>query len=211
MSVSDDRRSSPPLLTAFGQRATDAPRPLLLQIARFPRVLSAAELSSLSGLSETEITDDYSAGLLRRAPFYRLLLFDPGEACRYVRLKVIEQATLPQVWKPRPKEQKVRQVIDVPFTADGGVYFLRAGDRVKIGWASSVRRRARELQGACPDRLVLAHFVPATGTADGRRMEREFHRRFAACRVRGEWFNFHPVIEEFVQGERARSTGVPPR
>jgi hypothetical protein len=69
---------------------------------------------------------------------------------------------------------------------EGFVYFVRAGrtNHVKIGWAKSdVEKRVRGLQCGCPHQLHLIAYVPGT-LLD----ECEWHRRFADCRVRGEWF-----------------------
>jgi DNA-binding transcriptional regulator YdaS (Cro superfamily) len=66
------------------------------------------------------------------------------------------------------------------------VYFVRAGDGpVKIGWAVSPKSRLKQLQTAHPESLSILRVV------DGdTRAEKWFQRRFAAQRIRGEWYKF---------------------
>jgi hypothetical protein len=85
--------------------------------------------------------------------------------------------------------------IDPPST--GGVYFVRANDRVKIGTARNVASRIRELQTAAPYALELLLVK-----AGEHSVEREFHCRFAALRVIGEWFELAGELETFLAEER---------
>jgi hypothetical protein len=79
--------------------------------------------------------------------------------------------------------------------ADSGsmssVYFIGSGGNapVKIGFAIDPELRLRELQ--CGNHTVLR--VLAT-TPGGQRLEAEYHKRFAAHRIRGEWFRRHPDV-----------------
>jgi T5orf172 domain len=65
------------------------------------------------------------------------------------------------------------------------VYFIQAGDTgpVKIGLANTPEERARTLQTGNHRELHLRHVVPGSGD-----VERQLHDRFAAARIRGEWF-----------------------
>lgn len=64
------------------------------------------------------------------------------------------------------------------------VYFIRAGDRIKIGVTSNISRRMQALQTGHPEMLDLLHTMPG-----GRREERQFHEQFRALRIRNsEWF-----------------------
>lgn len=67
----------------------------------------------------------------------------------------------------------------------GYVYFIRAGrtNLVKIGWATDVDKRQRELQTASPHPLHLIGYEPGS-LFD----EADWHDRFKHLRVRGEWF-----------------------
>jgi hypothetical protein len=70
------------------------------------------------------------------------------------------------------------------------VYFIQAGDGpIKIGVATNPKRRLAVLQTANPHPLKLL----AT-KAGGAWREIEYHSRFAAHRLQGEWFSPHPDI-----------------
>ena len=74
------------------------------------------------------------------------------------------------------------------------IYFVQAGDgHIKIGFAKDVPSRLAELQ--------TAHVVPLTLLAHvvgDRLQEAALHRRFAAGRVRGEWFRSSPELLAFI-------------
>lgn len=75
------------------------------------------------------------------------------------------------------------------------VYFIGAGDFVKIGWAIDPTKRVKELQTGCPHELTIL------ATLHGTQVEEfELHRRFAAYRVRhnGEWFHATPELLSFI-------------
>ena len=67
----------------------------------------------------------------------------------------------------------------------GDVYFIQgvSGGPIKIGTSEDPYVRMASLQVACHEKLRLL----AT-TAGGKQREAELHARFAATRVRGEWF-----------------------
>jgi hypothetical protein len=76
------------------------------------------------------------------------------------------------------------------------VYFIRAGEDgpIKIGSADIVHARVKLLQTGNHLELVLLRTIDGDHT-----LERYLHRHFAAQRIRGEWFTFHPdmlTIEE---------------
>ena len=74
------------------------------------------------------------------------------------------------------------------------VYFVRAGDFIKIGTAVNVEVRVRALQTANAVELILL------GTTPGDlRTETEFHLRFAKHHVRGEWFRAHEELVSFAR------------
>jgi hypothetical protein len=74
--------------------------------------------------------------------------------------------------------------------ANGFVYFIQGGDLVKIGYTTNIRQRLYDLQTSAPIDLVLLGLIPGT-----RALEKEYHKRFAAHRVRGEWFSAVVVDE----------------
>jgi hypothetical protein len=85
---------------------------------------------------------------------------------------------------------------------DSGVYFVREGTSgpIKIGCSKSITKRISYLQvGASEPLVLLAVFV------GGREEERSLHARFAACRVRGEWFDAEPVMAWLAAYQEASS------
>ncbi len=73
-----------------------------------------------------------------------------------------------------------------PRPRSGGVYFVQAGEGgpIKIGVASNVRERLQTLQtGSAVVLRLLGVAYDATAPE-----EAALHERFAAHRIRGEWF-----------------------
>ena len=80
------------------------------------------------------------------------------------------------------------------------IYFLATADRthVKIGYtARDPDRRRDELDGAHPEPLILLAIM-----SGDRHTEKKLHARFAALRVRREWFRFEQPIVELIADER---------
>lgn len=79
-------------------------------------------------------------------------------------------------------------------TVKGYVYFIGGEGRVKIGFANNVAKRLSALQTSCPFELrLLASFQGKM------KREREFHERFAALRMSGEWFRLEGEIKDFLE------------
>lgn len=87
----------------------------------------------------------------------------------------------------------------------GTIYFVRAGERIKIGFSQDVPRRLAQLQLFFPDVLEVVLELPGTIL-----LERELHRRFGDLNIRQEWFEFAPPIAAFVDQEQRRLTSEPP-
>lgn len=77
------------------------------------------------------------------------------------------------------------------------VYFIQSvrGGPVKIGTARDPESRLLSLQTAHPYPLRIIGLIPHGGV----RTERLLHRRFADHRMNGEWFEWTPDMEEFLQ------------
>lgn len=80
------------------------------------------------------------------------------------------------------------------------VYFVRHGETgpIKIGHtAGNPHSRISTLQTGAPEELLLLVAVPG-GAAE----EAMLHERFAALRVRGEWFRAESELMSFIEGLR---------
>lgn len=80
---------------------------------------------------------------------------------------------------------------------NGWVYFILGADsgRFKIGRALDVEKRIKAMQTGCSETLSVYGVLPAVSPAA---LERALHKRFASCRVQGEWFSGAEEIAEFV-------------
>lgn len=78
------------------------------------------------------------------------------------------------------------------------VYFIRSErcGPVKIGIANDVDARLLSLQTAHPHPLTVIAVIPN----GGKLKERELHLQFAGSRLNGEWFEWTPEMEEFING-----------
>jgi hypothetical protein len=73
------------------------------------------------------------------------------------------------------------------------IYFIAAGELVKIGHTTNLRSRLRSLRTASPSELRV--LLTRSGTRDD---ECELHRRFAEFRVSREWFKLCDPINQFI-------------
>lgn len=84
----------------------------------------------------------------------------------------------------------------------GAIYFVRCGNRVKIGFASHIHRRICQLRVASAEPLDLI------GTIPGNRYIEEFlHWQFRDARESGEWFRLDdPSLADFIAKNVKRTT-----
>ena len=68
-------------------------------------------------------------------------------------------------------------------------YFVRSGDRIKIGISKNVDGRIRDLQTAHGATLALLGVISGNVEAD-------WHRRFSSLRLLGEWFQLAEPLNE---------------
>lgn len=78
------------------------------------------------------------------------------------------------------------------------VYFIRAGQAIKIGVSGNVRDRLSALQIGHPDKLELMGSIAGTVVT-----EAAIHTAFAPDRLRGEWFRASPGLVAFIKGQCA--------
>ena len=84
----------------------------------------------------------------------------------------------------------------------GYVYFVESQGLVKIGRTNSLRSRLTTLQMGSPSRLRLIDYIIYN---DHLSAEKEWHRRLARYRVRGEWFRIPPEeLSNAIEAERQR-------
>jgi hypothetical protein len=90
-------------------------------------------------------------------------------------------------------------------SADGWcyVYFIRAGERIKIGRTTDPGQRMRALQTMHHDALSLVLSIPAHAA-----LEDAIHTRFAHLRERGEWFRIEPDLVGFIQAVHAGANPI---
>ena len=87
------------------------------------------------------------------------------------------------------------------------VYFIQAGDVVKIGHTNNIKRRMMRFQTGNHFTLQLLLEIPTPDSKTSHLLEKNFHRWFRAYRIRNEWFKYsslmESVIEEIKSGDMA--------
>jgi hypothetical protein len=74
------------------------------------------------------------------------------------------------------------------------LYFVRAGDALKIGRTTNIAARLAKMQVDNHEELNCLLLARGQGLA-----ERAWHRHLRAHRIRGEWFRWTPEIEAIMQ------------
>lgn len=74
------------------------------------------------------------------------------------------------------------------------IYFIKAKDKVKIGYATDPSKRISSIQTSNPYALEVLLIID--GNYD---KERELHKKFHKYKASGEWFNFEESINIFIQ------------
>jgi hypothetical protein len=100
---------------------------------------------------------------------------------------------------PTPEQRALaRKLLGRPdYTGPHRVYFIQGegGGPIKIGHATYVKSRLKELQSGSPVKLVVLATTPGR-----EREERALHDRFASHRLHGEWFSPAPELLEYIRG-----------
>lgn len=89
-------------------------------------------------------------------------------------------------------------IMPTPIEATMAVYIIRAGEFVKIGYASDPIERIKGFQTASPENIeILAIYTGFEGS------ERALQRRFAKDRYRGEWFWYSDDVKAYIAHHRS--------
>jgi len=79
------------------------------------------------------------------------------------------------------------------------IYFLRAGQFVKIGQSKAWKDRLAQMQTGSPYTILPLLILKAHPST-----ERKLHVRFRADHFRGEWFHVGAAVQEFIRANRAQ-------
>lgn len=80
-----------------------------------------------------------------------------------------------------------------PGKTPGYVYFLKMGDKVKIGFTRRLYDRLLSLRTASPEEVEVLKVIPGT-----EQTERYFHHHFMPHRLKGEWFRLDGALAGFL-------------
>lgn len=93
-------------------------------------------------------------------------------------------------------QQQANKQLEAP--QEGWVYFIRGGEWIKIGYTRSARERIKKMVTDAPVELKILHVEPGTF-----KIEKLYHRHFAALRTRGEWFRATDELMAFIEQRKA--------
>ena len=85
------------------------------------------------------------------------------------------------------------------------LYFIEAGDAIKVGVASDVENRISNMQTGNAHKIKLLHSVDMT-EIDACEMEKEIHDLFHRTNLRGEWFQSTQFMAEYI--ENIKENGI---
>lgn len=98
--------------------------------------------------------------------------------------------------KPTSRKSTESNIVKIGKVADKGfIYFIGEDDGpIKIGFSQRPRGRVANLSTASHRSLKL--LALQAGDTD---LEKEYHNRFSAHRIKGEWFARHQELEELIE------------
>lgn len=108
---------------------------------------------------------------------------------------------------PSHRNRKRARVAARRETGERFIYVMSAGpSRVKVGVAVDVRRRRKQLQTGCPDKIEVA-FKALCPPSAALGIEARCHRSLERYRIAGEWFAVEPdyAIEAVTRAMAAHS------
>lgn len=126
------------------------------------------------------------------APIYDRLereLAAMDDIVRRARERLAKIPPVPHQVRPQRSKQTDRMLV---------VYFVQAGDFVKIGKSTDWQDRLLALQTGSPHPVIPLLVLPAT-----RHTERRLHVQFHRHRMNGEWFHLSAEIIAYIEAHRA--------
>jgi hypothetical protein len=82
----------------------------------------------------------------------------------------------------------------------GYVYLIWWNGYYKIGKANNVAQRIREITSGHPIQPTVIHIIPTDAME---RLEKQLHKRFAAKRINGEWFDLSEDDVKYIKNNRS--------
>lgn len=84
------------------------------------------------------------------------------------------------------------------------VYFIRAGHKIKIGYATNPEQRLKKIRSGtsgayAPVNLDTSRARLLAVIEGDRKREHELHRQFQHLKVSGEWFKAKPELIDFIK------------
>ena len=141
------------------------------------------------------------AGILRALADLRLYGFDledPEIVQRAIARARQAGEQLRRGEKLREDRRTLRDYIANPHDdpEDETVYYMRIGNRVKIGYTTNLELRLSSIN---PEELLVTE-------AGGRLTEKRRHRQFSDLRTNGEWFRYEGPLAEHIDELRRAET-----
>jgi len=106
----------------------------------------------------------------------------PNRVDEYLNYQEVASGTLPSpIQKPETSKPSY-------------VYFIDAGNLIKIGVTKDVGKRLAALKTGSPVQLAILGFIPGT-----KQKEKELHHRFSSYRTHGEWFEKNDDLINYIK------------
>lgn len=161
--------------------------------ARIPDMVSEKEAAKMIGVSLKVIKGIRRRGeiaYVRISP--RLIRYKVDDLREYLNRAVQMPGPEPEPVPDLPRE--IAPLTELPKRPC--VYFIRSGRHgpIKIGYAKTLRSRLHALSTAHHDELLVLATL-----AGGDVQERRMHEKFAAYRLRGEWFEPAEELLAFIE------------
>jgi hypothetical protein len=78
------------------------------------------------------------------------------------------------------------------------LYFVKAGDAIKVGVATDIKKRIGGMQTGSQHRIKLLHCIDLP-SEKARLMEKEIHIFFQKTNLHGEWFRFTQFMFDYIE------------